>query len=61
MVKTSFFDHLSFHPGPKHNEHLIPEDIAEAVSLVLKSRDGAVFDEISISPHKKHICFKKRL
>jgi NADP-dependent 3-hydroxy acid dehydrogenase YdfG len=59
MVQTSFLQDLSFEPGSESTEHLLPEDIAEAVSMVLAARDGAIFDEINVSPHKKHICFKR--
>lgn len=59
MVQTSFFEDLSFQPGEENTEHLLPEDIAETVRLILRAREGAIFDEINLSPHKKHICFKK--
>lgn len=59
MVQTSFFQDLNFEPGTESTEHLLPEDIAETVSMVLEAREGAVFDEINVSPHKKHICFKR--
>jgi 3-hydroxy acid dehydrogenase / malonic semialdehyde reductase len=57
MVKTEFFDQLSFKPGPEATEHILPEDIAETVSLVLSARNGTVFDEINLSPQKKRIIF----
>lgn len=60
MVQTSFFDNLSFQPGAENTEHLLPEDIAETVSLVLRARGGVIFDEINVSPHKKQIRFKKK-
>lgn len=53
MVSTSFFDDLSFAPGEGRDEHLIAEDIAQAVFLVLEARKGAVFDEINLSSQKK--------
>jgi len=57
MVETEFFRHLSFRPGTEANEHLIPEDVAEAVSLILHARQGTVFDEINLSPQKKTILW----
>lgn len=60
MVQTSFFDDLSFSPGTESHAHLQPHDIAQAVHLVLQAREGTVFDEINLSPHKKRICFKKK-
>jgi NADP-dependent 3-hydroxy acid dehydrogenase YdfG len=61
MVQTSFFQELHFSPGMEHTEHLLPEDIAETVALVLRAREGTVFDEINLSPHRKKICFHKKL
>lgn len=58
MVKTSFFDPLSFAPGSEPTHHLLPEDVADAVHHILTSREGTVFDEINLSPHKKKIQFK---
>jgi NADP-dependent 3-hydroxy acid dehydrogenase YdfG len=58
MVQTDFFEHLSFSPGQHPSEHILPEDIAETVSLVLNMRDGTVLDEISLSPQRKLVQFK---
>jgi short-subunit dehydrogenase len=55
MVKTSFFDHLAFSCGDQSHEHLLPEDIAQTVLHVLQTRQGAVFDEINLSPQVKKI------
>jgi 3-hydroxy acid dehydrogenase/malonic semialdehyde reductase len=59
MVQTAFFQDLSFQPGAENTEPLLPADITEAVCMILRARTGAVFDEINVSPHKRHICFKK--
>jgi NADP-dependent 3-hydroxy acid dehydrogenase YdfG len=53
MVKTPFFDRLSFAPGDDENNYLIPEDVAEAVSYVINSRVQAVIDEINLNPATK--------
>ena len=55
MVKTEFFDRLDFHPGDEPDNHILPEDVAEAIVLVLGARAGTVFDEITLSPQKKVI------
>jgi NADP-dependent 3-hydroxy acid dehydrogenase YdfG len=55
MVKTEFFDQLDFHPGSEPDNYILPEDVAEAVLLVLEARTGTVFDEINLSPQKKVI------
>lgn len=55
MVRTQFFDGLGFQPGEKSDEHMLPEDIAEAVLMVLNAREGTVFEEINLSPQKKKV------
>lgn len=59
MVQTDFFKELQFSPGDSYLEHILPEDIAETVSLVLNGREGTVFDEINVSPQKKRIHRKR--
>ncbi len=55
MVKTEFFDQLDFQPGNEPDNYILPEDVAEAILLVLEARPGTVFDEINLSPQKKVI------
>lgn len=59
MVKTAFFDRLSFEPGDHQSNFIEPEDVAEAVSYVLHSRAQIVLDEINLSPLNKVVKFKK--
>lgn len=59
MVKTAFFDRLSFEPGDHQSNFIEPEDVAEAVSYVLHSRAQIVVDEINLSPLNKVVKFKK--
>lgn len=58
MVDTPFFDTLNFTPGEDSSQHLVAEDVAEAVWTVLQSRPGCVFDEINLSPRDHVIRFK---
>jgi len=60
LVNTGFFDDLEFRPGDESDCHLTPEDVAGAVWLMLSARDGAVIDEINLSPRKRVIQFRKR-
>ena len=53
MVRTGFFDDLDFAPGEAAENAIEPEDVAAAVNLVLNSRPGTVFDEMTLSPLKK--------
>lgn len=59
MVDTDFFTGLSFRPGPDDDAHLVADDVAQAVWLMLSSRRGAAIDEINLSPQKRVIEFNK--
>jgi len=59
MVKTAFFEHLTFEPGDHESNAILPEDVAAAVSYVLDSRAQIVIDEINLSPLNKVVKFKK--
>jgi len=59
MVKTSFFDKLTFQPGENESHALLPEDIAETVNYILNSNKHSVIDEINLNPTNKVIKFKK--
>lgn len=53
MVKTPFFDQLSFEPGDDENNFLLAEDIADTVSYVINSRPQGMIDEINLNPISK--------
>jgi NADP-dependent 3-hydroxy acid dehydrogenase YdfG len=55
MVETEFFSELDFQPGEAESDHLQPDDVAEAVWLMLSARPGAVVDEINLSPQQRVI------
>lgn len=59
MVKTPFFNKLSFEPGDHQSNSITAEDIAEAVIYVLNSPTNIVVDEINLSPLNKVVKFKK--
>lgn len=52
-VRTPFFEKLQFEPELAPENAIEPEDIASAVSMVLASRPGTVFDEITLSPRNQ--------
>ena len=58
MVDTDFYAGLDFAPGEAPENHLGPEDVAQAVRLVLEAPAGTVYDEINLNPLKKVIRFK---
>lgn len=60
MVKTPFFNTLSFEPGDNDSNYLLPEDIAEAVSYILNTRPRIVIDEINLNPLNRVVKFKNK-
>lgn len=52
MVKTAFFDELSFQPGEDEANYIEPGDVADAIMLALDMRGASVVDEINLSPMK---------
>ena len=58
MVKTSFFDELTFQPGDDKSQALLPEDIAETVNYILNSSKHNDIDEINLNPSNKVVKFK---
>jgi NADP-dependent 3-hydroxy acid dehydrogenase YdfG len=59
MVKSAFFSELNFAPGEQRCQHLLPEDVAQAVSYILNANSKIVIDEINLNPLHKVINFKK--
>jgi NADP-dependent 3-hydroxy acid dehydrogenase YdfG len=59
MVKTAFFENLTFEPGEHESNVILPEDVAATVAYVLSSKAQIVIDEINLSPLNKVIKFKK--
>ncbi len=53
MVKTPFFDKLSFEPGEEAKNFLQTSDVAEAVLYALNSRHAMIVDEINLNPATK--------
>lgn len=59
MVKTAFFEELSFQPGKDETNYLLPEDIAEAITYILNASPTIVIDEINLNPLNKVVQFKQ--
>lgn len=58
MVKTDFFQSLTFEPGEHESQHLLAEDVADAVSYIINARKGIIIDEINLNPANNVIQFK---
>ncbi|NKB76313.1 MAG: SDR family NAD(P)-dependent oxidoreductase [Gammaproteobacteria bacterium] len=52
MVDTDFFNHLDFTPGEVRDNRLHAETVANAVMSIFEMPQGAVMDEVSLSPLK---------
>lgn len=59
MVKSRFFEHLSFQPGDHPSNAILPDDIAETVNYILSANPNIVINEINLNPRNKVIFFKK--
>jgi NADP-dependent 3-hydroxy acid dehydrogenase YdfG len=59
MVKSQFFNELNFAPGEQRCQHLLPEDVAQAVAYVFNANPNIVIDEINLNPLHKVVSFKK--
>jgi len=57
MVRTGFFDELSFRPGPESTQAIEAQDVAAAVWTMLSAREGTVIDELVLSPQQHVITF----
>ncbi len=57
MVRSPFFDGLSFAPADNIENAIAPAQIAELVHFILNSGDNIVFDEVELSPRIKSINF----
>ena len=57
MVRSPFFDKLSFAPADNRENAIDPEQVAQLVYFILSSDDNVVFDEVELSPRVKSINF----
>ncbi len=50
LTATPFYGQLPFEPGSEEGQHLMPEEVAEAVLLILKAPRRCVVEELDLSP-----------
>jgi len=60
MVRSPFFDGLSFEPGPASENAIAVDDVAEIIWQILQSSPDIVIDEVNLSPRTKSINFGKK-
>jgi short-subunit dehydrogenase len=60
MVRSPFFDELSFAPGAQPENAIAPEDVAEVVWQILQASRDIVIDEVNLTPRVKSIDFGGR-
>ena len=59
MVRSPFFDDLTFAPGPASENAIAVDDVAEIIWQILQSSPDIVIDEVNLSPRIKSIDFSK--
>ena len=57
MVRSPFFDDLSFAPGARSENAIAVTDVAQLVSQIMQSSPDIVIDEINLSPRIKSLDF----
>jgi short-subunit dehydrogenase len=60
MVRSPFFDDLSFEPGPESVNAIEVTDVAEVVWQIMQSSRDIVIDEVNLSPRVKSINLGKK-
>jgi len=60
IVKTDFYDESNFREHDDPESHILPDEIADAITMILNQRGGTVVSEITIRP-QKHLIEKKKL
>jgi short-subunit dehydrogenase len=60
MVRSPFFDDLSFAPGALPENAIEVEDVARVVLQIMQSSPYIVIDEVNLSPRVKSIDFGKK-
>jgi len=60
MVRSPFFNELSFEPGPAAENAIEASDIAKLIWQILRSSPDIVIDEVNLSPRVKSINFAKK-
>ncbi len=58
MVRSPFFDELSFGPGSEPENAIAPKDVAGIVWQIVQSSPDMVIDEINLTPRVKSINFR---
>ncbi|MCP4490813.1 MAG: SDR family oxidoreductase [Gammaproteobacteria bacterium] len=57
MVRSPFFDNLSFAPASLPENAIEPAQVAELVDFILASNNNIVFDDVQLTPRLKSIDF----
>jgi 3-hydroxy acid dehydrogenase/malonic semialdehyde reductase len=60
MVRSPFFEGLSFAPGSNAENAIEVDDIADTIWQILKSSSSIVIDEVNLTPRIKSIDFNKK-
>ena len=60
MVRSSFFNDLSFQPGDKKENAISKKDLSDLILFLLKTSNSINYLNINLAPLKKVIDFKNK-
>ena len=60
MVRSPFFDNLSFAPGARSENAIAVTDVAQLIGQIMQSSPDIVIDEINLSPRVKSVDFSNK-
>ncbi len=55
MTKSNFYRNAGFREGSPEDTYLLPEEVAQAVDMILNQREGMLISEITLKPQKHQI------
>lgn len=55
MTKSNFYRNANFEQSDDEDTYIIPEEVAQAIEMVLSQRDGLVLTDITLRPQKQKI------
>lgn len=55
MTKSNFYRNANFKEGEDYDTYINPEEVAEAVNMILTARDGLVVTDITLRPQRNNI------
>ena len=58
MTKTDFYRNSNFKESEDFDTYIAPEEVAQAINMILSQRESLVFTDITLRPQKHKIMRK---